>query len=506
MPISLGKLNLKLKNLSLSESAPVQEDNVSVIPKKFNLTIKKPQQLQFTGTLFPFQNKFIDWVNPTDYIKDDRLILDAEMGLGKSAMLIAHCCRRQYRKIVIVMPLGITEQFMNEWFKFTNIAKDKVVIYHGENRKSINLYNKTVIITNYHSILIDINNESTPLYMIKKDIDMVAIDEAHNISNDKAKIYSACQSLVSNCQNIWLMTGTLIKNKYKDFTNLVKFLRLDNVLLTNGLDDFKQKYYYHMTKASVNLVIPRQTMNHALDLTIEHQCYYDEVFAELREYYDKYTKSEIKEQFSVILTKILRLRQVCNHPNANLSESLQQSSQNLYKGTEIPVKFLTIKEQLDNFPNDKVLIFSQWTYSMELLSDYLKSVGYSSFMYTGDVSSSQRNAIKTQFEQSTDTRIMIININAGGVGLNLTCANHVFILDSWWNDALEEQAINRVYRIGQTKIVYVHKLYINNSIETWVKELKTEKNIVSSEFTNNNTPYSINRAKLEPILNEFLGL
>ena len=206
--------------------------------------------------------------------------------------------------------------------------------------------------------------------------------------------------------------------------------------------------------------------------------------------------------FTVLLTKILRLRQCCNTPDASLGSNESHD----YNEISSP-KFDKILEILLNMPEDeKVIIFSQWAKTLTLLSDLLKRFELNHMMYHGDQTFEQRNAVIRQFKtDGGDNKILLMSLTAGGIGLDLSCANHVILIDSWFNDAVEQQAIDRVYRIGQTKDVHVHRLYMMNSIEAWMSEMKLEKSTVDQRFHQDKQVYRIDQTKLTSLLHHFLA-
>src|SRR5207244_5272519 len=121
----------------------------------------------------------------------------------------------------------------------------------------------------------------------------------------------------------------------------------------------------------------------------------------------------------------------------------------------------------------------------------------------GNMSSDERNRTLLQF-RTGNVNILLITLMAGGVGLNLNCANHVVLLDSWWNKSVENQAIDRVHRIGQTKQVYVYKLLVKNTIEEWISDMKDEKALIEPSFRENKV-YHIDKGKLKEILKKYVG-
>ena len=195
-------------------------------------------------------------------------------------------------------------------------------------------------------------------------------------------------------------------------------------------------------------------------------------------------------RFTVILTKILRLKQFCNHPYAPLPA--EQHHGLPPKSSTKMLKVLSIIEAIP--PGEKVIIFSQFKNSLDLLAILLNENGYHNehMMYHGRLTPQDKESTLQRFEQNPTKSILLMSIKAGGVGLNLVAANHVILLDPWWNRAVEEQALARVHRIGQTREVHIHRLAIRNSIEQWVLSLQEHKLReackVLDDQLNNSTP------------------
>jgi len=217
--------------------------------------------------------------------------------------------------------------------------------------------------------------------------------------------------------------------------------------------------------------------------------------------------------FTSILVKILRLKQCCNHVNAMIgSQQFADKggggrSEKKFNNNETmisSIKFDTIMNLYNQKPKDqKMVIFSQWEVSLNILGQYFKSHGIDYLLYHGQLSMEQRQKVLDQFRTDTIT-VLLMTLTSGGLGLNLTCANHVILMDSWWNQATENQAIDRVYRIGQTRKVEVHRLVVNNTIEQWLVAMKEEKNKTVEYFDQYDDIYHVNRVTLSALLRRYL--
>jgi len=186
-----------------------------------------------------------------------------------------------------------------------------------------------------------------------------------------------------------------------------------------------------------------------------------------------------------------KLRQIANHPVLIDPDYKEQSG-----------KYDEITRNIENLiaENHKVLIFSAYVKHLNLFADFLEQNHYSFSMLTG--STKNRGSVISDFQQSAEKNVFLIQIRAGGVGLNLTEADYVFIIDPWWNPAVEEQAINRTHRIGQNKKVMVYRFISSDTVEEKIQQLKARKSKLADSFIN--TEQAVQKMNLEKIL-EFLN-
>lgn len=469
---------------------------------------------RFTGELLTFQQHVLEWALTK---KNPKGILGLDMGLGKTVITLALLAHKQHRHSIIVMPLAVVEQWYKAIQQFTNLPINAVVIYQGPQRKNVQINDATIIVTTYDIICHDLVDSKSVLAqkVAQKDFfDCLVLDEAQRIRNRKTTTFKDCAILGQNCDNKWLLTGTAIYNDFKDLYNLGLLLDIPNYneYLLGGPEaicQWKKEYYFHLLKNEVDEIkLPTKIVHtHPLDFDDDHACLYLEVLAELKEVYLKYQNKPTLEEYNMLLIKILRLRQICNHQDAFLNLELYQNTMNHYQGKQTCAKFCKILEIINNTPkNDQLIIFSQWTHSLNLLGQFLSQSKISYLIYTGELLLDKKNDILRQFKEPNAPRILLMTITSGGLGLNLNCANHVILLDAWWNQATEDQAIDRVYRIGQKKPVSVHYLFMKDSIEKWMFALKEQKKIVDFEFHQNNIQYTPDRKLLTQILHTLLEL
>jgi SNF2 family DNA or RNA helicase len=413
------------------------------------------------------------------------------MGLGKTVISISLLCDRQYEHTLVVLPLPIITQWYESLRKFTDLLPSEISIYHGKSRKNMNLRGSRVILTTYDIVRRDLVDYTSVLSQFVPYLNCLILDEAHKIRNKKTKTNAICELLKHKGEDIWLLTGTVIMNKYEDFSTLRDYLEVGE---TAKLRD----YYIHLSKSECDLKLPSRSFEeHILQLSKLEREEYSKILQEIGKSAGDYRSEPSQDNLRVILVKILRLRQCCNHPDASLTAKMYNMK---VDKTAISSKFQTILDLLRQKPEgDSVVIFSQWTHTLRILSELLTIHKLSHVLFHGDLSESEREHVLGDFKRGRP-RIMLINIHAGGVGIELTAANHVILLDSWWNTALEQQAIDRCYRIGQTKEVHVHRLYIKNSIEDWMRGIKESKQQI--------TPHAssvYDKGHLDEILRGILG-
>lgn len=455
---------------------------------------QKINQIAFLGNLLNFQSEVFEWSEKTC-----KGILGLDMGLGKTIITIKIICSREYEKIIIIVPTSLIDQWVSEFVKFTDINPMNIIKYVGQDRDRLDMENAKIVISNYDTIRIDMEKTSSKLYLNRKRFDCMVLDEAHKIRNGKTKTYQCCYNLGQNCRSKWLLSGTIINNGFQDFICLAHFLQVKNLdadQFTNPakISQWKSKYYYRLTKEDADLSLPGKVINdHYLEYDVNHKKIYDGLVKDTVEIYSRYLGNH--SNWNSLLTKILRLRQCCNHPYAMSHENIEKDLLD-----NMGCKFRKIVEIIRNSPqNDQILIFSQWDHSLSLLEQYLDRENIEYLYYNGRQTSVQKNQTIVAF-QKFQIKTLLLTLGSGGVGLNLTNANHVIIMDSWWNPALEEQAYNRAYRIGQNKLVHVHKLYVKNTIEEWMIEMKKQKIIADQKFHEENSHYAIDRAILKNLL------
>jgi SNF2 family DNA or RNA helicase len=305
----------------------------------------------------------------------------------------------------------------------------------------------------------------------------------------------------THCQEAFLLTGTTIHNQFDDFQTLCEFLSIPS----RGTKGALPAHYYRLVKEDVGelKLPPKHLHEHFLKLDPFHQEAYTALYEGARTLYQQYLLNPELVDINCVLTKILRLRQCCNHIDSCLDETDYRNPEMRHDEMSSS-KFDKILELIGELPTgEKMIVFSQWTQTLDILAQHLQKENIEYLQYHGDLSISQKNAVLNRFQKGS-AQVMLMTIQSGGVGLNLTMASKCVLVDPWFNKALEEQAIDRIYRIGQTRPVEIHRFYATDTIEGWLISMKSEKEKINVSFHQTGEIYTINKAMLSQILGKYI--
>lgn len=395
---------------------------------------------------------------------------------------------------LIVVPTSLVHNWQNEIKKFA--PQLKVYQHIGTQRKRIanlrgivDYYN--IILTTYGTIRNDYEllNGITFNYLI--------LDESQNIKNSGSKTYqSVCEI---EAKHRLVLTGTPIENSLTDLWSQLNFL---NPGLLGSLQFFKKEYIQPIEKGSdeerqkqlyqlISPFILRRTKEQvASDLpplteqirycqmTEDQSKIYEEQKSSIRNsLLENIEKQGVEKSTFLALQGLTRLRQLANHPA-------------LFNFPEVDSgKFNEVIRSMENLMAErhKVLIFSSFVTHLKLFQAEFESRNWDYCLLTGQTR--DRESVIQEFQKSDKKRIFLISLKAGGVGLNLTSADYIFILDPWWNPAAENQAVNRAHRIGQDKKVFVYRFITEDSIEEKIQVLKERKMALAGQFITTNNPF-----------------
>jgi SNF2 family DNA or RNA helicase len=453
-------------------------------------TIKTPATFQ--GKLRPYQLKGVSWLAFLKQFGFGSCLAD-DMGLGKTIELItlllhdrSNHKQEQINPTLLICPMSIVGNWHREIQRFAPSLS--VMVHHGHERLSGAAFEEEarrhdVVITTYSLALRD-KEHLAPIVW-----DNVVVDEAQNIKNESAKQTQAIKSLQARYRIA--LTGTPVENRLSELWSIMEFLnpgylgsgaefrksfalpieRYHNTERAEMLKQLIQPFVLRRVKTDKAIIkdLPdKMEMKVFCNLTQEQASLYEAV---VREMMEKIEQAEGIERKGLVLATLMRLKQVCNHPAQFMgdSSSLPRRSGKLSRLEEMLEEVLAA--------GDKALIFTQFAEMGGLLRQYLQeTLGCETLFLHGGTPKKLRDAMVQRFqEEHKGPPLFILSLKAGGVGLNLTAANHVFHFDRWWNPAVENQATDRAFRIGQTKNVQVHKFVCVGTLEERIDQMIEQK-------------------------------
>ncbi len=449
--------------------------------------IKPKKELKsFNGTLREYQRHGLGWLS---FLREFGLggVLADDMGLGKTvqvlALLQAYRTKAKSTGIpwLVVAPRSLVYNWIDEASRFT--PKLKVVEYAGPSREALRerLLDFDLLVTTYGTMRRDIG------FLATVEFDTVILDEAQAIKNPASQTAKA--SGLMNARHRLALTGTPIENHLGELGSIFEFLnpgllgRLPKLeVLTSGRNasgnELKlvaqgvRPFILRRTKAQVLPDLPDKTEQVLFcSLRPPQQEIYDKVRASYQASLLKQVeKKGVGGSAIQVLEALLRLRQVACHPGLVDPEWEEAGS------AKLEALFEQVTEILDE--GHKVLLFSQFT---KLLAYVRKELDRRNQTYAYlDGQTRNRAEVVERFQTEPDCNLFLISLKAGGTGLNLTAAGYVFLLDPWWNPAVEAQAIDRAHRIGQNKPVFAYRMIARDTVEEKILELQRSKRKIAS--------------------------
>ena len=417
------------------------------------------------SVLYDYQKKCLRWMAKRERAKEaPGGVLCLDMGLGKTILTMAVMAENPM-KTLIVVPTSLVAQWVSEFEKFTNhspMVIDTTTSNKGLITKEL-LDTNPVIVMPITAFSAMSNNDDNLL--LTYNFGRIVVDEAHLIRNKRTKSYRLiCQM---DAEVKWCLTGTPIVKDDKNFSTLLEFIGIFKTNLVYAAKEF----LYRVVKEDVfdlpKLVI--EDLRGDFQTDVEKNAYEDIMFqgSVTLKAYKAYGDSEGRME---MLKTLLRLRQC----TANITMVPKNDSKDeFYEGTSTKLKML--EGDIKASPIQKTLIFAHFHKEMTAIKDMLLSNGHKSVSINGNVSGDERVKAIKQFNEDSATNFFIIQIAAGGVGLNLQTASRIYINGVDWNGTSETQAIARAHRIGQTKPVIVKRLIINDSIDDAIIGLQQKK-------------------------------
>jgi superfamily II DNA or RNA helicase len=458
--------------------------------------------------LRPYQVAGYQWLN---YLKDINWggILADDMGLGKTVQALSFLehYRGEYGKLkaLVVCPTTLIYNWENEIKKFT--PKLTYRIHHGGTRTRVReeLIDHDVTITTYGTLRSDIK------LLMSVEFDYVILDESQAIKNPASKVTKAASLL--NAKHRLCMSGTPLQNNTFDIFAQMNFL---NPGMLGTMEFFRQEFAIpidkfaeqdrkdHLKKILYPFILRRTKEQVAKDLPEKQEMIlWCEMEDEQRKIYDAYRndfrdkilgtiqEQGIQKSQLTILQGLMKLRQICDSP-AILNE------QEKFENHSIKLDELA-REIVENIGDHKALVFSQFLGMLALIKAKLEELGVKYEYFDGSTSAPDREKAIQSFQNNDEVRVFLISLKAGGVGLNLTAADYVYIVDPWWNPAVEQQAIDRTHRIGQTKNIFAYRMICKDTIEDKIIQLQEKKRTLAKEIISDDATFvkSLTREDVE---------
>ncbi len=395
---------------------------------------------------------------------------------------------------LIVVPVSLIHNWEKEIQKFTPSLK--AFVYRGVRREKNTfddiIFNYDIILTTYGTA----RNDAAILSQYQ--FFFLILDESQYIKNAGSKTYQSITGLHSKYRLV--LTGTPIENSLSDLWSQMNFL---NRGLLGSLNFFKSQYISPIERDKNPVVsarlqtlirpfILRRTKEEvAKDLpSLTEESFVIEMLQEQNELYEaeksavrnlllsNLDKRGVEKSAIIVIRALTRLRQIAIHPQMIFPGSPVESG----KFNEILSMLRILVAE-----NHKILVFSSFVKHLNLLIRDLEKQGWNYSLLTGRTV--DRKTVIEEFQNDPDKNIFLISLKAGGVGLNLTAADYIFITDPWWNPAAEMQAVSRAHRIGQDKKVFVYRFISENTVEEKIQKLQEKKMALADEFVNSNDPF-----------------
>ena len=431
---------------------------------------------KLNATLRDYQKYGYKWLK---YLTDNNLgaCLADDMGLGKTLQAIAlltNLHEEKKKKSMVIMPKSLIYNWENEIKRFS--PKLKVGVYYGINRDFSLLKKVDIILTTYGTIRNDIEN------LLEQKFDLLVLDESQNIKNINSQTTKAV--LLLNAKKRVALSGTPIENNLLELYSLFRFLNpemfgsvqeftndyivpIQKYSDTSTIEELRKKIYPFLlrrVKKEVLADLPDKIEKLVyVDMNDEHRRFYEE----RRKYYysllEKNTSSQGNFDKFFVLQAINELRHIVSSPELESKKIISSKKEVLIEN---------VIEAIEN--NHKVLVFVNYLSSIESICDSLKENKIKYLKMTGQTK--DRQNLVDKFQNDSRYKVFVMTLKTGGVGLNLVSADTIFIYDPWWNTTVENQAIDRAYRLGQDKTVFAYKMIMRNTIEEKILKLQEIKN------------------------------
>ncbi|WP_439505226.1 DEAD/DEAH box helicase [Sediminibacterium sp.] len=494
-----GSMKLSKYHFSVIEELYLQRDEEELffqLEEKYerlkdNHEIKPvPAPAHLQAILRPYQESGFQWLNYLREVQWGGILAD-DMGLGKTiqALCFLHHLKTENSslKALVVCPTTLMFNWQNEIKKFT--PDISFYVHHGGARLKDGISNKAydVIITTYGTLRSDIKQ------FLEVSFDYVILDESQAIKNPSSKVTKAASLLKAKSR--LCLSGTPLQNNTFDIYAQMNFL---NPGMLGSMEFFKQEFSVpidkfgekeqkdHLRKLLYPFILRRTKEQVAKDLPEKQEMVlFCEMGQEQRKIYEAYRNDYrdkilgvvenqgIQKSQLTILQGLMKLRQICDSPAIVKEEER-------YPNVSVKLEELG-REITENISNHKALVFSQFLGMLALIKEKMKELGVDYEYFDGSSTVAERERAIQRFQNDENCRVFLISLKAGGVGLNLTAADYVYIVDPWWNPAVEQQAIDRTHRIGQTKNIFAYRMICTDTVEDKILKLQERKRNLARE-------------------------
>jgi superfamily II DNA or RNA helicase len=451
---------------ALEQARPMIVDKLTPLLGDFSGIPRAPLPADLTATLRDYQVRGVDWLA---FLRNAGLggVLADDMGLGKTLQTI--CALPAGKRSLVVCPKSVVYNWAAEIAKFRPTLK--TAIFHGPKRQLD--ADADITLTTYAVLRLDSE------LLAKQEWDTVVLDEAQAIKNESSQTARSAFELKGEFK--LALSGTPVENRLEELWSVMAFA---NPGLLGGRTSFHDRYVTPIAdgnpeaaarlRAKIRPVVLRRMKRDVLpelpprtdavlhvELEDSERVVYDAVRAA--------TRKELAEKMAAggvlaALEALLRLRQASCHSALVPGQIADTSS-----------KVEALVEALEDAAADghKALVFSQWTSLLDLVEPHLQNANIAFTRLDG--STKDRGAVVDRFQDPAGPPVLLASLKAGGTGLNLTAADHVFLLDPWWNPAAEDQAADRAHRIGQERPVMVYRLVAKDTVEERILALQERK-------------------------------
>ena len=451
--------------------------------------VKVPKQIK--AELRPYQKEGLNWLNFLDENSWGGILAD-DMGLGKTLQILSflqhHININKEDTHLIVLPTTLVFNWEDEIEKFTKSIKTHFHVGGNRERNTDKFSKHNIVITTYGVLLNDIE------FLKDYKFNYVILDESQAIKNPQSKRYKA--AVLLKAKNRIALTGTPIENNTFDLYAQMNFVnpgflgsqlsfkneyslpidRDRNDERAKDLHKLIKPFLLRRTKEQVATELPPKIEDVLYcEMESEQMKVYEAYRNKYRDFLmGKFDDQGLNKSKMYVLEGLTKLRQICDSP-------MLLSGDEVYTSESAKIKVLLnhIEEKTNNH---KILVFSQFVKMLGLVKKELDRRNITYEYLDGKSSVKQRKESVGNFQNDDNIRVFLISLKAGGTGLNLTAADYVYILDPWWNPAVENQAIDRAYRIGQDKKVIAYRMISKNTIEEKIMKIQSKKKKIAVDI------------------------